>query len=219
MLLRSLWVVMSLLAGASALAEPKPTVAKPVPPGGYQLDAKLAEALRKAKWTDAKLVADSSTLRVITATHNNQPRIVLATTSNRLIDAGVRPPGTFAATANPSTIGSGLNELALTSSVTDSDGGGSESTVVLVVRDSGEIACRIEGSSRRTLGRGCGSSGWSTVTLVRQPEGFRATTEHNGVWSEPDGKGGCRARSPIRSTHNLDYTLSDRGTCAAITKP
>ncbi len=192
-------------------ADPKPPIATTPP----TLDAAVTTALAKGGWRDAQLLYATPKLTVLDAKQRGKRRLVIINAKRKVIDAGERPEGTLTIEAH-GLPRSAPTAISITASSDVGQGGWSTQAWIWVVRDSGERACIIEGSSGRGLGKACGSSGWSTVevTAGTAPNTLEATVEHTGVWSVSDGMGGCLPRSPTRSgPQRTVYTLRASGPC------
>ncbi len=183
------------------------------------------KALEKRGYKSSTVLFESPTLQVASATKQGKVRLVIVTAAGAVVDAG--PPGTGSisiaearqesSTKPVATNAGGLTLLEVSYRTERGKGGSATESVLWAVRASGSIACSVPGSSVTSLGTACGSSGWTHAKAFVDASStgttLEVTYENAGIWSEPDGKGGCVNRSPVRSSTTERWTIAARGMC------
>jgi hypothetical protein len=180
-----------------------------------------AKLLQQRGYRTPSLVFESSAIKIVSAAKAGKPRLVVLAASDRLVDAGLQDPGTLSVSAPPRSPGhvpTGYTLVEVSYTTPRAHGGSDTNGTLWLVRDDGTIACRITGSSSTELGKACGSSGWTsaTPTFSIEPTGEIALDVRYGMsggWSTADGRGGCVARSPVRSSRTDRWMIQPRGTC------
>lgn len=198
--------------GALAVAEPAPT-----------LDAATEKKLAKAGWKEPALLLERSGLRVVSARKARKRHVLMITGNATIVDGGLVPgTGHESATVADAGLLLDLTPVQLGYQTTRGNGASETTSWIWLVRPTGAVACRLEGGSSRNPGTACGSGGLTRVELATSGDdglSVEVTTEHTGTWSESDGKGGCIARSPVRSGPlRTRYRIPERGMCSQITK-
>jgi hypothetical protein len=200
------------------------------------LDPKLETKLKSAGWRTPTLLFQSTDFTVVSANKRKVNHVVIVATDGKLTDAGIAkstPTVIPGKSVLPTVV-----ELRLGQTQARANEGYDATSEILLVRKNGSIACRFAGSSSSSTGTACGSGGWTSVAVG--PAGDRSThnqsksitiaslrddqpptidveVEHSGTWSEPDGKGGCLTRSPVRSGPMVTrYQLFDKRSCKII---
>jgi hypothetical protein len=195
------------------------------PPTPVSIDAALAKQLARGGWKAPAIVFSDTNLRVVSARKGRARHLLFATSAGALVDGGVEPHAGDLTVERATPVNApGITELALNYRVVRGADGFESRSSIWLVRESGGIACKLEGSSVSDLGTACGSSGWTTITLRGRLSDRGTTievaTEHSGLYSEADGKGGCQTRSPVRSRPKpTRYLVPTNGTCKRVLVP
>ena len=116
-----------------------------------------------------------------------------------------------AVTYTPATCTVDANASAKAAAECSGSGGGTAGTGGTSGSAAG--ACKSQGEAS-SAGTACGSRGWtgarSKITGLATGAALDVTYDSSGTWSEPDAKGGCLQRSPVRGGPNtVRYLLDD----------
>ncbi|MBL0214160.1 MAG: hypothetical protein IPQ07_09755 [Myxococcales bacterium] len=214
---------MSRLALVLALAVVSPGLAHAdVDPKAPPIDAALAAKLKRGGWVDAAIASTSPKVTVVTARKGKVIHVLLVSPTGAIVDGGTSP--TIPSVTETTSMLSDLAEVQLGYRTERANEGYDQTSKLWLVRPDGSVACRLTGASSTSTGKGCGSGGWTSVRL-ETALGARAatidvTTENSGTWSEPDGKGGCLNRSPVRSgPMKARYLIPAKGMCKKVAVP
>jgi hypothetical protein len=200
-------------------------VAAPAAADPTALTPEQAKVLETKGYKSPVLVFDSAALRVASAKKAGRTRLVIVTGDNKVVDAGNRGAGTLtiAPTKSALVAPAGVTQLEVSYETPRTDGS-NRSGSLWIVRTDGSIACRVTGSSSNSIDKGCGSSGWTSARPTLKADASGGITldiryENSGNFSEPDGKGGCLNRSPVRSAQLVRWVIPAKGTCKKGTAP
>ena len=193
------------LVGSLAAAAPAPRT----------LDRGTLDELKRGGWTDATLVGATGPVTVIEARRAGAAHLLFKVAGKPIVDAGVRPEGTLTTIDRSKVRSPSFTELTVAARTARAQDGYDSHSRTYLLRENGAIACVFNDDSAFSSGRACGSSGSSNVTVTGDPSGdsFIVTTEHSSAWSESDGKGGCRTRSPMRHAVSVKYVVPATGLC------